>query len=59
MAKNTKTPEPPSKPDKRGSTIYWPVDLIKAAKIFGIENDRDLSEIVCTAVAEYLARHKK
>jgi hypothetical protein len=61
MAKSTKTKATTTtdKPDKRASTIYWPADLLKAAKILGIEQDRELSEIVCTAVAEYLAKHRK
>jgi hypothetical protein len=52
-----KTPTKP-KPSKRGSTIYWPEDLLKAAKIRGIELDRDLSDITCEAVRDWLARHK-
>ena len=42
--------------ERRQSTIYFPTDVLKRAKIFGITHDRDLSEIVAVAVTEYLDR---
>jgi len=42
--------------ERRGTTIYWNVDLLKRAKKYGIDEDRELSEIVTTAVTEYLDR---
>lgn len=44
------------KVERRQSTIYFPVDVLKRAKKYGIDTDRDLSEIVSVALAEYLDR---
>ena len=60
MAKTNKPKKAttPAKGDdeRRGTTIYWPAALLKRAKKFGIDEDRELSEITMTAVAEYLDR---
>lgn len=61
MAKTTpktKKATTPAKGDdeRRGTTIYWPAALLKRAKKFGIDEDRELSEITTTAVREYLDR---
>ena len=42
--------------ERRQTTIYFPVDLLKRAKKYGIDVDRELSDIVTTAVAKYLDR---
>ena len=60
MAKKTKTTKHKVKAaattERRQATIYFPVDLLKRAKKYGIDTDRDLSEITTSAVAEYLDR---
>ena len=58
MAKSKTTPPKPAPVEKRQSTIYFPVDVLKRCKKFGIDQDRELSEIVTTAVVEYLDRVK-
>ena len=42
--------------ERRQATIYFPVDLLKRSKKYGIDTDRELSDIVTTATAEYLDR---
>ena len=41
---------------QKQTTIYFPDDLLKRAKKWGIDVDRDLSDLVCDALAEYLDR---
>ncbi len=59
MAKKTKTTKRKTADtaERRQATIYFPVDLLKRAKKYGIDVDRELSDITTTAVAEYLDRN--
>ena len=55
-AKQTKGKAAASDGERRQSTIYFPVDVLKRAKKYGIDTDRELSEIVSVALVEYLDR---
>ena len=58
MSKKTETNKrKAAKAERRQATIYFPVDLLKRAKKYGIDVDRELSDITTTAVAEYLDRN--
>jgi hypothetical protein len=50
----------PDKTAKRNTqkqcTIYFPDPLLKRAKKWGIDVDKDLSDLVCEALIEYLDR---
>lgn len=58
MAKKTETKKRKAADttERRQATIYFPVGLLKRAKKYGIDTDRELSDIVTTAVAKYLDR---
>jgi hypothetical protein len=46
-------------PERRASTIYFHIDLLKRLKIFCINADRDMSRVVEDAVIEHLDRKEK
>jgi hypothetical protein len=42
--------------ERRQATVYFPLGLLRRAKHYGIDYDRELSDIVTEAVREYLDR---
>ena len=46
------------KPVRRSTTVYFPPDVLKRVKIYGITVERDMSDIVAEAVTEYLDKRK-
>ena len=42
--------------DRRQSTVYFPSNVLKRLKIYGITVDREMSDLVTEAVTEYLNR---
>ena len=49
---------PKNKPARRGSTIYFDETLLKRLKMYGVLVDKDISDIVHTAVTKYLDEHQ-
>ena len=43
-------------PDRRQSTVYFPSNVLKRLKIYGITVDREMSDLVTEAVTDYLNR---
>ena len=50
--------KPSNKPKRRCSTIYFDDTLLKRLKMYGVLVDKDISDIVHTAVTEYLDKKK-